>query len=181
MHNSWFYYFSSLAQTIAAGSALLVAIAVIRLQALANSLNAIERSVAEVFYNIGKQDDYQHRTSACFLNEDWTVYFDIVQSLADNNQTSFATKGAYTQSRTFLESLVGQGRKFEARKRQLHHALAWAFGGTVMFAGTAILVIPAAKWVSPSILSWLWSVSGILLIALFAAYLRLILKSMKSR
>lgn len=181
MHDSWYYYFSSLAQTIAAGSALLVALAVIRLQALANSLNAIERSLADVFHNIGKGDDYRRQASAHFLNEDWGDYFHEVEELANKCPHSFVTRGSYAESRNFLDSLVAQGRKFEARNRQLHRALTLAFGGTVLFAGAAILVLPAAQWISPSILSWSWAVSGILLLVLFALYLRLVLSSMKSR
>lgn len=179
--DSWFYYFSSLAQTIAAGSVLLVALAVIRLQALTNSLNAIERSVAEAFYHIGKQDDYRSQAFANFLDEQWTDYFNEIEELANRHQRSFATTGDYTQSKDFVESLVAQGRKFEARNRQLHRALTLAFCGTVLFAAAAILVLPAAQWISPSILSWSWAVSGILLVILFALYLRLVLGSIKSK
>src|SRR5256885_521355 len=47
IHESWFFYLSSLAITITAGSALLVALAIVKMQSLAVSLTAIERSLAE--------------------------------------------------------------------------------------------------------------------------------------
>ncbi len=180
MHDSWFYYFSSLAQTIAAGSALLVALAVIRLQALANSLNAIEGSIAKAFFKIGRQSNYRRQAAARSLAEDWSTYFADVERVIDSNQELFSTE-SYTESKDFLDSLVSQGRQLDKCKRQLHHALALAFGGTVLFAGAAILVLPAAKWISPSILSWSWGLSGILLVALFMLYFRLVLSSLKSK
>lgn len=181
IENSWFYYFSSLAQTIAACSALLVAIAVIRLQNLSNSLNVIERSIAEAFYNIGKKDDYRSQASLHFLNEDWPSYFNNAQYLAKSNEKKFSSSGDYTQSKEFLESLIAHGRKLEVCNRQLNRALKHAFGGTVGFAGTAILAIPIAQWISPQVLWFSWTISGILLVALFAIYLRLVLDTLKTK
>lgn len=181
MYDSWFYYFSSLAQAIAAGSALLVALAVIKLQVLVSRLNVVEHSVAELLYSIGKQDDYRSRLFAYFLNDDWVGYFREVENLADSCPNNFAAAANYTQSRGFLDSLVAQGRKFEARHRRLHRALALAFGGTLVFAGTAILAIPASRWISSSIMLWAWIGSGALLIALSLVYFRVVSDSVRSR
>jgi hypothetical protein len=181
IEDSWFYYFSSLAQTIAAGLALLVALVVIRLQNLSNSLNVIERSVAEAFYQIGKQDDYRSQASPHFLNEHWRVYFINVRRLAESNKQRFSSARDYTQSKEFLDSLIDQGCKLEAGNRRLHRALAYAFGGTLVFAGTAILVIPIAQWISSRILWFSWAVSGILLLVLFVIYFRLVFETLKPK
>jgi len=181
IENSWFYYFSSLAQTIAACSALLVALAVIRLQNLSGSVNVIERSVAESFYNIGKHDDYRRQASPHFLNEDWTVYFNTVQSLAESNKQKFSSSGDYIHSKEFLYSLIEQARKLEARSRQLHRALAYSFGGTVVFAGMSVLVIPIAQWISSNTLCFSWAVSGIMLVFLLMIYFRLVLDTLKPK
>jgi hypothetical protein len=172
IEDSWFYYFSSLAQTIAAGLALLVALVVIRLQNLSNSLNVIERSVAEAFYQIGKQDDYRSQASPHFLNEHWRVYFINVRRLAESNKQRFSSARDYT---------IDQGCKLEAGNRRLHRALAYAFGGTLVFAGTAILVIPIAQWISSRILWFSWAVSGILLLVLFVIYFRLVFETLKPK
>ncbi len=178
--NSWYYYFSSLAQTIAAGSALLVALAVIRIQALDNKLDSIVDKVAKAFNDIGKQDDYHSEALPHFLNEKWTDYFETVESLINKYEKSFK-EDSYTKSKYFIESLIAQGHKYEARNRQLHRALALAFIGTVIFAGAAILVLPAAQWISPMILWFSWAISGVSLVILFVLYLRLVLGSVKSK
>lgn len=181
IENSWFYYFSSLAQTIAACSALLVVLAIIRLQYLDNALNMIERSLAEVFFNIAEQDNYRRQVFIHFLNEKWHVYFDSVQELAEKNHHKFATSGDYTHSKVFLDSLIEHGRRLEARNRHLHRAMAFAFAGTVAFAGIAILAIPVAQWISTSVLLSCWAISGVLLIILFAKYLLLVNNTLTSK
>jgi len=179
IENAWFYYFSSLAQTIAACSALLVALAVIRLQNFYNSLNAVERSIAELFFNIDEQDNYRRQTSMHFQNEEWIHYFHNVRELAESNINKFAVTGDYTESKAFLDSLIEQGCKLEVRRHQLHNALVYAFVGTIVFVGTTILIIPIAQWISSFILWLSWAVSGISLVALFTIYLRLVLNIWK--
>ena len=179
MLDSWFYYFSSLAQTIAAGSALLVALAVIRLQALASSLNEIQHQVGETFFEIGRHGDYSKGAFKDFLNDQWSAYFNKVESLANDNKELFRPN--YAKSKALLDSLVAQGRKLETRSRKLHRALTLAFCGTVIFAGAAIIVLPAARWISPVILYVSWVVSGLLLVILFMTYLNLVWSSMKSK
>jgi hypothetical protein len=171
IENSWFYYFSSLAQTIAAGSALLVALVVIRLQNLSTLLNSIEHAIAEAFYNINEQDEYRNQAFAYFLEERWGAYFDNVKRVAEDNQHKFE-ENHYIQSKAFLDSLIEKGRKLEERNSQLRRTLSYSFAGMVMFTGVAILVIPIAQWISPQTLWGAWGASGILLIVLFFVYYR---------
>ena len=179
IENSWFYYFSSLAQTVAAGSALLVALAIIRLQNLENSLISIERSISEAFYNIAEFDNYRKQASIYFLNEEWSTYFNNIKQLAESSIHKFSMSEEYTQSKEFLDFLIAQGIKFETRHCQLHRALVYGFTGTIIFAGVSILAIPIAQWISPWLLWFSWAVTGIFLIVLFIIYYRLIIGSLK--
>lgn len=179
--DSWFYYFSSLAQTIAAGSALLMALALIRLQTISNSLLSIERSIAEVFYHAEIQHIYQNSASIYYYRNHWKEYLKKVRELADEYQYSFPDKGKYNHSLSFLQSLIAQGADLESKNQKLNRALAFAFGSTLLFAGAAILIIPFARWVTPSGLYVFWIVSGIFLVILFYMYFRLIKNSFKTR
>ncbi|KKO11427.1 hypothetical protein LCGC14_0019080 [marine sediment metagenome] len=178
--NLWSYYFSSLAQTVAGASAILVALAVIRLQSIDNSLNGIERLIADAFFRIDKQDHYRGTAFVHFLNEDWHTYFEDVAGLASESENSFSSSDRYVESRGFVESLVERGCVLHSRKVKLHRALSLAFGGTIMFAGTAILLLPAGQWVSVPVMYSAWVGSGLLLVLLFTAYLRLVLSTARS-
>src|SRR5208282_5158026 len=93
LHEAWFFYLSSLALTITASSTLLVALAVIKIQSLGNSLTAIERSVAEAFHKINKPDDYVAQASVHLLDDQWPEYLDAVEGLANKFQHSFLPAG----------------------------------------------------------------------------------------
>lgn len=172
MQNAWFYYFSSLAQTIAAGSALLVALAVLRLQALENALYSIERTLGSIFLHIGKQDDYHSEASCHFVNTKWDSYFNSIETIAMKNKESFLASYAY--SHVFVNSLLIRGRALELNSRKLHSALTFAFVGTVIFAGASILVLPLAMWITYTSFVFAWAISGLLLITLFTLYLQLL-------
>jgi hypothetical protein len=171
--DSWFYYFSSFAQTIAAISTLLVALAIIKLQSFSNSLNAIERSCAEVFYQIDRLSDY-HEISTPLLQDDWSTYFDSLANLAERCEPNFASGGPYTASSTYLAVLVGQGRRLQQRKTTLHTSLLRAFGGTLVSVGVSVLALPAAMWISRSILLFSWICSAAVLVCLLVYYLVLV-------
>jgi hypothetical protein len=181
IENSWFYYFSSLAQAVAACSALLVAIALIRLQYLTNALNAIERLIAEAFYRITEHAVYQKEASPYHLNESWRIYFENVQTLVEKFQHKFKPLGDYLHSKEFVLSLLEHGRKLESDKRELHRSLTNAFGGTVLFAGAAILAIPLAQWISSWMLWIAWGISGFILAILFILYCRLVFDALKPK
>ena len=180
VQNSWFYYFSSLAQTVAACSALLVALAIVKLQAIANAMSEIERLLAEAFYRIAKHDAYAQQASYHALTENWIRYFTAVQSLADNNARGFATDEDFTRCKAFVDELVARGRKLEAQHRTLRRILATAFVGTVAVAGAAILVLPFAERVSSKVLQWSWWGSGAVLVILLLVYLKLVFQIIRS-
>ena len=72
VHEAWFHFFGALAETIAVGATLLLALVVVRLEFLAHTLSAIEHSVAERFHNIDEHDEYHADTASDhFLNNRW--------------------------------------------------------------------------------------------------------------
>jgi hypothetical protein len=174
IHEIWFFYLSSLAITITAGATLLVALIILKMQSLSISLTAIERLVAEAFKEIRKLDDYLQRASDHFLNERWTDYFDAVGSLAKEHQKLFSREGRYTETKSFVDTLVAQGRTLEERNRQLHTALKPIFIATAMVAGPAILALPAAQWVSIPIITVTWAVTGVFSFILLVFFLHII-------
>jgi hypothetical protein len=181
LENSWFYYLSSLGQTIAGCSALLVALAVIKLQNYDNALNGIERTIAEIFFGLAEHDNYRKLTILYSRNEKWIQYFENVQNLAKSNVNKFSNSANYSQSKEFLDSIIDQGRNIEAQKSKLHSNLTYAFGGTILLAGIAIIAIPFVQWICPSILWITWLISGLCLALLFFSYIRLILNILKSK
>ena len=177
--NAWFYYFSSLAQTIAAGSALLVALAISRLQSLSNSLNESQRLLADGVYSIGQKGEYR-KASSHFLNDDWTEYFNEVSTLRNACRHSFPSHGSYIESEEYVESLIAQGVRLKARLRALYRSLAVAFAGTLIFAGVAILILPLAyNGICPPLLFSGWTISALLLALLFGFYMVLVLQLRK--
>jgi hypothetical protein len=175
MQNAWFYYFSSLAQTIAGGSALLVALTVLRLQALENSLYSVERLLSLIFNHIGKQNEYNSEASHYFLNAQWDIYFQKVAALTKKHKLNFLD--SYTYSLAYVKSIINRGRFLESASRKLHSALTLAFGSSVAFAGAAILVLPLAKWLTANFFFLAWTISGIFLVVLFILYFRLLMES----
>lgn len=170
--NSWYYYFSSVAQTIAAASTLLMALAFIRLQYLSNALQDVQRLLAEAFSRVSRQDEYRRDVYPHFLKEEWQAYFQRIRELTATRK--FPANGEYATTEAFVDSLVGQGESLHLWRTQLHRSLGFAFGGTVLYAFASIMVIPIAQWVTPSILYWVWPVSGGLLAFLLWLYYRVV-------
>jgi hypothetical protein len=181
IENSWFYYFSTLAQTIASASALLVALAVIKLQFLSSALHDVQQLIAEVFFKIAKSDDYISQVSSSILSENWEVYFQQVRQLVYSNKDCFSYSGDYKTSKAFADSLIMQGSLLNLSKGRLHRALVYAFGGTVLFSGTSILAIPIAQWITSGILLYVWIGSGTLLMILLILYMRLITSTVEAK
>ena len=174
MADSWYYYFSSVAQTIAAASALLMALALIRLQYLSNGLQDVQRLLAEAFFRVARQDEYRRDVSPHFLREEWQAYLHMVRQLKESSAESFPASGEYTATVAYVDSLIDQGRYLHAKRMQLHRSLGHAFVGTVFFAFVSIAAIPVAQWVTPCLLYWVWGISGCVLAALFFLYCRVV-------
>ena len=182
IENAWYYYFSSLAQTIAGLSALLVALAVIKLQYLASALNDIERLMSESFFKIAKQQDYRREAFSHFLKENWRAYFLEVQKMANANLHSFTSSGdEYTSSKDFVDALISQGSRLHDIQNNLHDDLKRAFLGSVAFAGLSILAIPVAPLASVSGFMCIWGISGISLVALLRLYFKLVLDTLNKK
>lgn len=178
IENIWLYYFSTMAQTIAAASALMIALLIIRLQFLSNSLNDIQHLIAEIFFRIAKSNEYHTITSSHDLSKDCDKYFLSLKQWIDSNQACFSTNIDYKTSYGFINSLIQQGNKMGLIKRRLHKALVYTFGGTILFSGISILAIPLARWISFPILLYTWIFSGLSLIILLALYFRVIIRTL---
>jgi hypothetical protein len=174
IHEIWFFYLSSLALTITAGSTLLVAIAVIRMQSFAAALSAIERSAAEAFHKIDKLDDYTLRTCDFSLNERWREYFDAVQHLTEAFGDLFSGLGRYTETKAFVLFLVAQGHKIDQRNRRLQKAMMPVFVATAALAGIGIVSLPAVQWLTPSMLMVTWITSAAISVLLLMFFLHII-------
>jgi hypothetical protein len=172
IHEAWFFYLSSLALTITAGSTLLVALTVIKLQSISGAFATIERALAEAFHKAGRLDDYIQATSEHFLNDQWTEYFDAVESLAKQHGSLFSSHGLrYAETKSFVDSLVAQGRKLNRRNGQLQSAMLPTFIATAALAGVSILGLPAVQWISPTILLLTWAITGFIALVLLVFFL----------
>jgi hypothetical protein len=173
IENTWCSYFSSLAQTIAACSALLVAIAVIKLQNLDSSLNEIEKSIVKIMFAINKIDIYKENAFIFFIEGEIRTYFKLIEQFSLENKKSFSQK-EYLQSKEYIDSLISQGMKLDSQRNQLYRSLLFSFCGTLIFSGVSILILPIAQWGSQMLFNFLWVLSGVFLSFLFWNYFRLI-------
>lgn len=165
-HEAWLLYFNTLALTITAGSTLLVAVAVIRIQSLDSALKLIEHSIAGAFYKAGKLNDYS-QTVRFVLNEQWSEYFTNVRTLASFNHDQFSRdKSNYSESKHFVDSIIAQGERLARHNATLRRSLIPTFLATAAVAGSAVLVLPAVNSIATTYLFWLWIASAIVSIAL---------------
>jgi hypothetical protein len=162
--------FSSIAQTAAAASALLVAIAIIQLQYYSNLLHDMQTAIARLFYENSLHADYCQRAFLYYLDDEWEKYITEVRAMAQSGHVAFQPSQDYVRSREYLGHLVERGSRLLGRYRRLHAALFLAFVGTLFFAGTGILAIPTARWVTERSLIFIWVGSGAALLALFLSY-----------
>jgi hypothetical protein len=174
----WFSYFSAIAHTIAAASTLLIALACIRLQFLSSALHDLQRSLADAFVRVARQDEYHREPYRSFLAEDWDAYFQAVSGLASLSDERFPHGSEYTASKHYVDSLIRQGRSLHDARVGLHRSLGHAFGVTMLSAGLSILAIPLAPWVSLHGLFLAWGSSGVILVVLLWLYYRLILQTL---
>lgn len=175
VHDAWLAYLSSLAGVLTAGSSLMIALAVIRIQSFVNALGLLERSIAEAFYNIGRLDAYLAKASPHYFNDEWQEYITAVKCLADQCETSFRREGPYSATKTFVTSMAARAQKLQMDRRQLERAIAIGFVLTGLTAGIAILAVPAVLWVSVNVLLWIWLLSGACALILLILYMYMLL------
>jgi hypothetical protein len=176
VHDAWLSYFSCLAVTTMAASTLLVALVIIRIQSISNSLINVEKSLHEAFYKIDRLDDYLGNTSQHSLNEHWTDYFKAVDELSERHEKLFPAgeKGRYHETRAFVNALVNQGQRLEAQNLFLQTRIPPIFAATAFVASIALLALPAVQWISPSVLFMAWIVSGVVWLLLLVLLIYII-------
>lgn len=174
LHESWFFYLSSIAIVITAGSTLLVALAVIKMQSIAVALTTIERSLAESFHRIDKLDEYLHQTSEHSINEQWQAFFDAVNTLSARHSAVFPLRGRYNETQAHVTALIKQGRRLEQRNHELHSKMPPVFVATAIVAGLALLGLPAAQWINQNVLIGTWIVSGVCCLVLLTLFLKVL-------
>jgi hypothetical protein len=182
LRNSWYYYFSTLAQTIAGVSALLIALAIICLQTHTNALGEVQKLISKICFDTACQGRYLSEAFPHYESGDWVTYFSKVESIAndDANKRSFADESTYEQSLPYMNSLITLGRASHVKRREVRRALLFAFFGTVVYAVLAVLLLPVAPWVSMCGFQLSWGISGFAFVVLFVFYGRLAYISVKN-
>lgn len=184
IHERWFYYINMLALTITAGSTLLFALVIVKLQSLSNSLISIERSIVDAFSRRGKLNDYSKHALKHSIDERWSDYFDAVGKLSEEFKNIFVPPSqntSFINTKAFVDSLVEQGRSLQKRNERLQIWIRSLFLVTATLSGIAVLILPAAPWISENLLIKVWIGSGLIFFVIFVFFLRIVYVTLPGR
>jgi hypothetical protein len=173
----WMLYLSALAVAVTAGSSMLVAFAIIKIQSISVAMTTIHRDLTEAFRDIGGKelDEFIKRTSDLFLNERWTDYFNAVGTLAVEKDAEFGAGGNPKTTREFVKASIRQGHRLAEENKRIQTGMRPLFLGTILLSGLSLLLIPVAKWVDNTAeLVAMWCATGLVSIVLLISFLMIL-------
>lgn len=159
LQNAWLYLCSSVAQTVAAASGLMLALVILRIQKTMEAIQMKENSTAALFQRISQHDNYLQSTSETSHLKLWSQYCVKVREIANRPEVRPCFARAiinYQDSHECLEGYLSSILDYSQRESDLRSTIAKGMLTTSSVIIVSNFAIPLSVWITPAILIIGW-------------------------